>query len=368
MPLIEFDHVVKRYADITVLPDFSLTIAPREFTVILGPPGSGKSTILRLLSGAERVDGGCLRIDGVDADPLPAPERGCALVAQGDALYPNLTVGQNIEHQLKRARIRAPERERMVADLARTLQLEGLLPLRPEYLTIGERLRVAIARASARQPRVLLFDEPWSDLETTQKMELQYELASLRYRLEATLLLVTRDQAATMALADRVVVINRGEIEQVGSPRQIFGSPTSPFVAGYIGQPPMNLLIVGCSQEGMRLRGKPDVRLPDAVARTIVVRQTGAASEDFLLGVRPEKIQLGGDQGLGARVLRTETLDGQRIVHLDLNGQHLAAVTTPEVHFLPGTKINVTLPPEACHVFLPPGAEKSSTAPLLQMA
>lgn len=366
--LIEFEHVVKRYGGRAVIPDFSLTIAAGEFNVILGPPGSGKSTLMRMLCGAEGIDGGAIRIDGRDVAGLTPRQRGCALVSQSDALYPNLTVSQNIEQSLKLAGLSKPERAKMMADLARTLRLDGLLERRPDALTPGERLRVAIARASAGRPRVLLFDEPWSDVDARQRMELQFELATLRWRLDATLLLVTRDQGAAMALADRIVVINRGDIEQIGSPRRILGQPSSPFVAGYIGQPPMNLLIVGVAQDGLQLRGKPDVRLPDPLSRAIAARQADRPDEDFLLGIRPEKVQLGTESGLTALVLRTELIDGQRVVHLDLSGQHLAAITTREESYLPGSQITANLPAEACHVFLSPGAAAPRSTAALELA
>ncbi|HUN90973.1 MAG TPA: ABC transporter ATP-binding protein [Burkholderiaceae bacterium] len=354
MPLIEFRHVAKRYGDRTVLADFSLDVSAGEFSVILGPAGSGKSTILRALCGIEDIDAGSIRIDGRNVSTMAPRERGCVLVSQGDALYPKLTVAQNIAHPLKLAGIPRDERDATIADLARTLRLDDVLGRRPGELTCGERLRVAIARACARQPRVLLFDEPWSDLDPATRMELQFELVSLHWRLDATMVLVTRDQAAAMALADRVAVINRGEVEQSGTPRQIFGAPASPFVAGYVGQPPMNLMFVGASDAGLRLRGKPDLALPESLAAALSRRLAGDHHDDFLLGIRPQHVELGVDSGIPARVLGSEVVDDLRIVHLDISGQHAAAVAADGQHFPTGARVGVAFPPQACHVFLPP--------------
>lgn len=364
MPLLELDQVAKRYNGRPALTNVSLSVIAGEFTVILGPSGSGKSTILRTLCGAESVDGGAIRIDGQDAHKLSVRERRCVLVSQSDALYPNLTVAQNIEHPLKLAGLGKPAREEIVSGLARTLRLGDVMGRRPGSLSVGERLRVAIARASGRQPRVLLFDEPWSDLDAAARMEMQFELISLRWRLDATLVLVTRDQGAAMALADRIVVINRGEIEQVGSPREIFSRPATPFVAGYVGQPPMNLLIVGSAHGNLRLRGKPDITLPDHLAREIAARRADHGGDDILLGIRPEKVRLGVESGFDARVLRTEEIEGRRVVHLDLNGQHLSAITASADRPPPGTRIRLDLPADACHIFPPQAVMRPRAAPV----
>ena len=368
MVLIELDHVVKRYGAHVAVPDLSLSIRSGERLAILGPQASGKSTILRAIAGAERIDSGAIRIDGRDATHVPPKRRGCVPVSHGEAFYPNLTVGHNIDRRYKQAGLSRGERAAVLARIAPLLRIDDLLERLPTILSPSEQLRVAIACAMAPQPHALLFDEPWTHVEPGLRRDLlQFELVSLHRLLDVTLLFATRDPGTAAAIGERIVVLNHGEIEQVDVPRRLVEFPATPFVAGYVGRPPMNLLIVGLDHDGLRLRGRPDVYLPGSLAQTIANRRDGFGDEDFILGIRPEMVRLVAAPGLEARVLRTEEIDGRHVIHLDLNGQHMAAVTTRVARHDPGSRVCVQLPPEACHVFLPQPQDASGRVGLARL-
>src|SRR5919199_453908 len=251
MPAVAFEHVSKRFGETTVVEDFDLEVAEGELLVLVGGSGSGKSTILRMLAGLETVTTGTIRIGGRDVTALPPRERDVAMVFQDYALYPHLTVRENLALGLRLRRMPRPEIERRVAWAAGMLGLERLLDRKPKQLSGGQRQRVAMGRAMVREPSVFLFDEPLSNLDAKLRGQMRAEITRLQRRLGTTTLYVTHDQTEAMTLGDRVCVLRKGRIQQVASPRELYEQPVNLFVAGFIGSPPMNFL--PATLEGTRL-------------------------------------------------------------------------------------------------------------------
>jgi multiple sugar transport system ATP-binding protein len=240
MAELTFQHIAKRYGEVDVVGDFNLRVEDREFIVFLGPSGCGKSTILRMVAGLEEISGGDLLIDGRKVNDLPPRERNVAMVFQNYALYPHMSVYGNIAFGLKRMKIGREEIDKRIKAAAKTLGLEGLLDRRSTALSGGQQQRVAIARAIVKTPGVFLFDEPLSNLDAKLRNHMRVEIARLHQQLRTTTIYVTHDQLEAMTLADRIVLLRNGAIEQVGSPREIFERPNSQFVAAFIGAPAMN--------------------------------------------------------------------------------------------------------------------------------
>ena len=241
MATLDFRSVRKCFGLVEVIPDASLHIPDGSFTVFVGPSGCGKSTLLRLVAGLEELTSGTIEIDGTDVSYARPRDRGIAMVFQSYALYPHINVGQNIGFALTMARMPKDEVKRRVDDAAKVLQLENLLDRKPGELSGGQRQRVAIGRSIVREPKVFLFDEPLSNLDAALRTQMRVELAELHKRLGATMIYVTHDQIEVMTLADQIVVLNNGRIEQVGTPLDLYNHPASLFVAGFIGSPKMNL-------------------------------------------------------------------------------------------------------------------------------
>lgn len=242
MGRIVLDKVVKRFGDVEVIPSLDLTIEEGEFTVFVGPSGCGKSTLLRLIAGLEDVSDGQINIDGQDATALPPAQRRLAMVFQSYALYPHMSVRKNIAFPLKMAGLPKEEQDRRVAAAAAALNLNDYLDRRPAQLSGGQRQRVAIGRAIVREPAAFLFDEPLSNLDAALRVGMRLEISELHKRLNTTMIYVTHDQVEAMTMADKIVVLQAGVIEQVGSPLELYHSPRNLFVAGFIGSPKMNFM------------------------------------------------------------------------------------------------------------------------------
>ncbi len=242
MGRIVLDKVVKRFGDVEVIPPLDLTIEEGEFTVFVGPSGCGKSTLLRLIAGLEDVSDGQINIDGQDATALPPAQRRLAMVFQSYALYPHMSVRKNIAFPLKMAGLPKEEQDRRVAAAAAALNLNDYLDRRPAQLSGGQRQRVAIGRAIVREPAAFLFDEPLSNLDAALRVGMRLEISELHKRLNTTMIYVTHDQVEAMTMADKIVVLQAGVIEQVGSPLELYHSPRNLFVAGFIGSPKMNFM------------------------------------------------------------------------------------------------------------------------------
>jgi multiple sugar transport system ATP-binding protein len=242
MGQITLSKVTKRFGEVEVIPPLDLSIDEGEFVVFVGPSGCGKSTLLRLIAGLEDVSGGMISIDGKDATGVPPAKRGLAMVFQSYALYPHMTVRKNIAFPLRMAGMSAEEQERKVMAAASVLNLTNYLDRRPGQLSGGQRQRVAIGRAIVREPAAFLFDEPLSNLDAALRVNMRLEISELHNSLKTTMIYVTHDQVEAMTMADKIVVLNAGRIEQVGTPLELYRTPRNTFVAGFIGSPKMNLI------------------------------------------------------------------------------------------------------------------------------
>ncbi len=242
MAEVRLNNLTKRFGSVTVIPELDLTVPDGSFTVLVGPSGCGKSTLLRIIAGLETPTEGSVEIGGADVTREEPSNRGISMVFQSYALYPHMTVAQNIDFGLRLSKTPAAEREERVAEAARILSLEPLLDRKPGQLSGGQRQRVAIGRSIVRQPKVFLFDEPLSNLDAALRSQMRVELAQLHKSITTTMIYVTHDQVEAMTLADQIVVMNAGRIEQVGAPMELYDKPQSEFVAAFIGSPKMNLL------------------------------------------------------------------------------------------------------------------------------
>jgi ABC-type sugar transport system ATPase subunit len=306
---IEIRNVVKEFGTAQVLKGIDLSIRSGEFIVIVGPSGCGKSTLLRLIAGLEEHQQGSISIDGQDLGPLSPAERGVAMVFQSYALYPHKTVRDNIGFPLRMAGVAKAQIEARVADAARILQIEHLLDRKPGQLSGGQKQRVAIGRAIVRSPKVFLFDEPLSNLDADLRGQMRDEIVRLHKVLGTTMIYVTHDQVEAMTMADRVVVLRNGVIEQVGAPLDVYGRPANQFVASFIGSPRMNfvpcrIVARGGSNELVLADGAARAELPEGLSARLAVAA--------LAGLRPDAVALGrGDSGtLNSQLLvsRTEPL------------------------------------------------------------
>ena len=260
MGRITLDKVRKAFGDVEVIPPLDLTIEDGEFVVFVGPSGCGKSTLLRLIAGLEDVTGGEIRIDGRDATAVPPAKRGLAMVFQSYALYPHMSVRKNIAFPLRMAGLDKGEQDRRVAAAAEVLNLTDYLDRRPGQLSGGQRQRVAIGRAIVREPAAFLFDEPLSNLDAALRVGMRLEISELHKRLKTTMIYVTHDQVEAMTMADKIVVLRAGHIEQVGSPLELYRAPRNLFVAGFIGSPRMNLIdgAVAASHDATTIGIRPE--------------------------------------------------------------------------------------------------------------
>jgi len=322
--------VAKRFDDVEVIPPLDLEIQDGEFVVFVGPSGCGKSTLLRLIAGLEDVSGGTISLDGKDVTELPPARRGLAMVFQSYALYPHMSVRKNIAFPLKMSGLEQSEIDRKVNAAADVLNLTDYLDRRPGQLSGGQRQRVAIGRAIVREPAAFLFDEPLSNLDAALRGTMRLEIAELHQKLATTMIYVTHDQVEAMTLADRIVVLNAGRIEQVGSPLELYRNPRSVFVAGFIGSPKMNLIT-----------GEP-------------AKALGADT----IGVRPEHLELSLEGGQWQGVVGvSEHLGSDTFVYIDVEGIGLMTARAdgdfPARH---GDRIGLTPNPERVHRFDANGA------------
>jgi len=296
MAVTELKDVSKSFGSVRVIEPLDLTVERGEFVVIVGPSGCGKSTLLRMIAGLETVSGGTIHIDGSDVTHTEPSQRGVAMVFQSYALYPHMTVRENMAFGLEMARVPRTEREVLVRKAAATLQLEDYLDRKPRQLSGGQRQRVAIGRTIVRDPKVFLFDEPLSNLDAELRVQMRLEIAKLHRALGATMIYVTHDQVEAMTLATRIVVLRDGRIEQVGTPGDLYADPDNAFVAGFIGSPRMNLLparITGRDADG---RAIVDVPAVDMTGIAVGLRHPDAKlPQEAIFGIRPEDMVLASD-------------------------------------------------------------------------
>jgi multiple sugar transport system ATP-binding protein len=338
MPFLHFEQVSKRFGDVVVVEEFSLRVEDGELLVLVGGSGSGKSTILRMVAGLESVSSGSIRIDERDITHLPPRERDVAMVFQDYALYPHMTVRENLSLGLRLRKLARVEIDRRVNWAAEMLGIDALLDRKPKQLSGGQRQRVAMGRAMVREPMVFLFDEPLSNLDAGLRARMRIEIGALQRRLKTTTVFVTHDQVEAMTLGDRIVVLADGRIQQVGRPIELYRNPLNRFVAGFIGTPPMNFIDGFVQVENGRAQFVSDgVRVELPVARAGGV----APGESVTLGVRPEDLELetgapladgtmagvGFDEPTGARirgrVLLVERLGGTSHIHFEVGANRL---------------------------------------------
>jgi multiple sugar transport system ATP-binding protein len=331
MTSLSLSNVRKHFGRTEVIRGIDLSVDEGEFVVFVGPSGCGKSTLLRMISGLEDISSGVLRIGDRIVNEVPPARRGVAMVFQSYALYPHLTVRDNMGFGLKVRKVPADERARQVAEAARTLKLESLLDRYPRELSGGQRQRVAIGRAIVADPDVFLFDEPLSNLDAELRVHMRSEIASLHRRLGNTMIYVTHDQIEAMTLADKIVVLRDGLVEQVGTPRELYERPQNLFVAQFIGSPKMNILPV------------------DSVS-TISPSCPDMASH---LGMRPEDLALTAPEAglVKGRVLLNEYTGASSLLHVELTGGEIFLVTYDGRTIGTDTPVGLTIAPERLHFF-----------------
>ena len=342
MAKVELRGLHRRYpgAETAALEALDLDVGDGELLVLVGPSGCGKSTALRLIAGLDKPDGGSIRIDDRDVTKLPPQDRDVAMVFQGYALYPHLTVRENIGFPLKMHGVRDPERGRRVEEIAGMLGLARLLARRPGELSGGERQRVAMGRAIVRQPKVFLFDEPLSNLDAALRTELRVELSALVHRLGTTSLYVTHDQVEAMTMGSRIAVLRGGKLQQVGAPRSIYEDPANDFVAGFLGSPPMNW--IDLERDGADLRG---------AGTSIAIPAGLALPRRIKAGVRPEHLHLDASSAralsFGGEVVSVEPLGAETHVLLDAVGTRIRVKTAGFDAPSRGAAVRVHLDPGA---------------------
>ncbi|SPF80206.1 ABC transporter ATP-binding protein [Pseudoprimorskyibacter insulae] len=332
MASIELKAVEKWYGDVQVIKGVDLAIEAGEFIIFVGPSGCGKSTLLRMIAGLEETSRGQIMIADRDATAEPPSRRGLAMVFQSYALYPHMSVGENMGFALKAAGASKEEIAAKVGEAARVLKLDALLDRRPKDLSGGQRQRVAIGRSIVRDPTAFLFDEPLSNLDAALRVEMRYEIAKLHQALKSTMIYVTHDQVEAMTLADRIVVLEGGRIAQVGSPRELYLRPANLFVAQFIGSPKMNMI--------------------DGVGS--MLRSISAPGGTAHVGIRPEHITLGaaGSGQIDGVVDVTEYLGADTYVIVDCgNDLRLTVRVEGDTDLRPGASCGLTFAPEHLHFF-----------------
>ncbi len=348
MATLNLHNVSKSFGTAQVLSDISLAIHDKEFVVFVGPSGCGKSTLLRIIAGLEAATSGHVVIDGLDVSALPPVERGISMVFQSYALYPHLSVFENIAFPLRVQKLPEAEVKAKVGKAAEILQLTDKLQLKPGQLSGGQRQRVAIGRSIVRNPKVFLFDEPLSNLDAALRGDMRVELSQLHRDLAATMIYVTHDQIEAMTMAHRIVVLNKGRIEQFGTPMALYHHPATKFVATFIGQPNMNLLparVIGTGADGLA------VEFHGGLRQTLPVEVGSAKAGDRVdVGLRPENAALGNGIAVTVRVL--ERLGGVAITYGTMqDGQRFCATLPGDTAVAEGQSINIAINPADCHVF-----------------
>ncbi len=356
---VRYEHVSKRFGQTYALKDFDLHIADREFLVLVGPSGCGKSTALRLLAGLETISEGSIYIGDRLVNSLPARDRDIAMVFQSYALYPHMSIYDNIAFGLQLRHVPKGEIDRRVREAAGILGLEELLKRKPGQLSGGQRQRVAVARAIVREPAVFLLDEPLSNLDAKLRVATRAQISKLHQRLGTTFVYVTHDQVEAMTMATRIAVMSKGEIQQVGAPQEVYDHPVNVFVAGFIGSPAMNFLetTVERGDGGMVLRGS-SFQAPVPQDRTKILEPY--LGKRILFGIRPENIHdpefaPPGIQGapIKARVDVTELMGNEVFLYLLAGDDQLVARVDPRTRAHPGEEIQVVMNMDQMHAFDP---------------
>ena len=346
MASVEVSNVRKSFGSLEIIHGVSIRVDDGEFVILVGPSGCGKSTLLRMVAGLESITSGELRIDDRIVNDLPPKERDIAMVFQNYALYPQMTVAKNMSFSLELARLPKEEIVDKVNKAADILGLRPLLERYPRQLSGGQRQRVAMGRAIVRDPAVFLFDEPLSNLDAKLRVQMRAEIKALQQRLASTTIYVTHDQIEAMTMADKIVVLHDGAVEQIGAPLDLYDCPANLFVAGFIGSPAMNLI------EGWLEVGQPPTlvtasgfRIPlDAAPRE-------AIGLEIVLGIRPEHMRLGGSLGVQAQVVVVEPTGSETHVNATLDGREIVCVFRERFRGRPGETIPLSIQGGPLHFF-----------------
>lgn len=365
---VVLNNVRKSFGRAHVIHGVDLDIKDGEFIVFVGPSGCGKSTLLRLIAGLEDISSGDLLIGGERVNDLPPAKRGIAMVFQSYALYPHMNVYDNMAFGLELAKSSKTEIDAKVREAARMLQIENLIDRKPKQLSGGQRQRVAIGRAIVRDPKVFLFDEPLSNLDAALRVQTRIEIAKLHTDTGATMIYVTHDQVEAMTLADRIVVLNAGRIEQVGTPLELYHRPANLFVAGFLGSPQMNFIACEVMDAG---RDGVQVRLPNGSNILVPVASDGVKAGDAVtLGVRPDHVQVSPEGALKGRIELVEELGENHLLYVDVgHGNRLTVRQPGDASRETGGDVTLALSRESCHLFrqtgeaLPPLAEAERPTP-----
>ncbi len=340
---VQLDNVVKRYGETQVIHGIDLQVDEGEFCVFVGPSGCGKSTLLRMVAGLEETTDGAIRIGARDVTRVDPSERGVAMVFQTYALYPHMSVAENMGFGLKMTGHPKREVDAKVAEASRVLKLDDYLKRKPRALSGGQRQRVAIGRAIVRGPEVFLFDEPLSNLDAELRVEMRVELARLHQEIGATMIYVTHDQTEAMTLADKIVVLRAGRVEQVGAPMDLYRDPDSRFVAGFIGSPAMNFLKAEVAEGGVRAPGLPGAPVPVPAA-------LGSPGRAVTLGLRPEHLVMG--PGDSHEVTLTEALGGVSYAYVACpGGETLIVEERGDVRSRAGDRVGIAVAPDRAMAF-----------------
>ena len=355
MATVSFDHIVKNYGDVKVVKDFNLEIADGEFMVLVGPSGCGKTTCLRMIAGLEEITAGTLRIGDRVVNNVAPKDRDIAMVFQSYALYPHMTVRDNLAFGLKLRKVAKDEINRRVNEAAGILSLDKLLDRKPKELSGGQRQRVALGRAIVREPAVFLMDEPLSNLDAKLRVQTRAEIARLHQRLKTTTVYVTHDQVEAMTMGSRIAVMSEGILQQVGTPQNLYDNPVNRFVAGFIGSPAMNFAEVTTtgSSDGAALQGNGlalplPARLRDSVG--------SATGRKLIAGFRPEHLELGevADDKAGqikATADVVEYLGNEELIHASVGDMDVVAIVGAQHRVRPGDVLSLQLPLSKLHLF-----------------
>ena len=353
MARISLKNLKKSYGSTHVIKGVDIEIEDGEFCVFVGPSGCGKSTLLRMIAGLEDISSGSLVIGEREVNDLPPAERGVAMVFQSYAIFPHMTVRENVAFGLTIAKASKEEKDAKVAEAARVLQMEHLLDRRPSQLSGGQRQRVAIGRAIVRKPQVFLFDEPLSNLDAALRMDMRMEIGKLHNHLGATMVYVTHDQVEAMTLADKIVVLKDGMVMQIGAPMDLYHDPANLFVAGFLGAPSMNFLKVSVQA----VNGGKVLVSNGALDPVEVSGKRGPfkVGDQAILGLRPQYLSVAKGAGrLHGAVALTERLGAETVAEITLkDGNPLIAALSHDAVFDLGAQMNLDFDPDKAHLFLP---------------
>ncbi|MFC3190453.1 ABC transporter ATP-binding protein [Pseudocitrobacter faecalis] len=346
MSALSLKNIHKVYDKSTIIENLSLEIASGEFIVLVGPSGCGKSTLLRMIAGLESPDGGTLKMGDRDVTEVAAGKRNLSMVFQSYALYPHMTVKENLSFGLRNLRTPADEIDKRITHAATMLKLDEMLDRLPQNLSGGQRQRVAIGRSIVQQPELFLFDEPLSNLDAALRVEMRQEIQQLHNTLKNTMIYVTHDQVEAMTLADRIVVLYKGKIEQVGTPLELYNHPANLFVAEFIGTPKINILPAVWRAGALHIA--------DALTFPLSRPLAGMSDGDkVFVAIRPEHIQYQqeGDFAITAKTRLCELQGDSTLVWMDLNGHSLCLKSFQQLSFAPGTSLSLTVQESHLHLF-----------------